>query len=100
MSVIRYEVVDLSPLQFKDKVVDALGNPEKAPLIITATVVLDELAKRRGDVAESESFHLQIHQINTAPFYVHVEDQYGRWMTIDIPDHNTATISFEVITNE
>lgn len=100
MSVIRYEVVGTSPIQFKDKVVKALGNPETDPLTIDVVVILDDLAKRRGDAAKSESFHLRIHQLNTSPFFVHVTDEHERWMIIDIPDDNTATISFEVITNE
>lgn len=100
MGIIQYEVVDVSPLQFKDKVGEALRNPKGAPLTFSATIVLDELAKRRGDEVKSETFHLHVHQINTDPFYVHVSDQHGRWMTIDIPDDNSATVSFEVITNE
>lgn len=100
MSIIRYEVVGTSPLQFKDKVGKTLGDPKKDPLSIDVVIVLDDLAKRRGDVAESETLHLRIHQLNTDPFYVHLTDQHERWMIIDIPDDNTATISFEVITDE
>lgn len=95
MAIHSFEVIGehSAPEEFKDYLYESLKM--RRHLHIRAIAILDELARKRGDVAERE-FELIIREVHPDKdaFFVNVSDVETKdWIRIDVDDH----VHFELI---